>query len=126
MGRVVHVTAASRNHNETNVGGTEAGLDKSTDPEELRGWLEQLATRGVETGVKPVPPSIKESKLKGIPADGVVIGTPATSETETFALSALCEGVKAAETGREFGREGFAPAVATLARAGRFAGNGWL
>lgn len=35
--------------------------------------------RGVDTGVNPVPPSIRESKLNGIPLVGVVIGIPATS-----------------------------------------------
>ena len=78
----------------------------------------------MDTGVNPVPPSINDSKLNGIPAEGVVIGTPATSATDTFALSVLCEGVKAADTGREFGRDGFTPIVASLASAGRFAGVG--
>lgn len=42
-----------------------------------RGCLfwEQLGTRGPETGVKPVPPSMRESKLN-MPVEGVCIATP--------------------------------------------------
>jgi hypothetical protein len=69
---------------------------------------------------------MSDSKLNGIPAEGVVMGTPATSETDTAALRVLREGVKAVATGSEFGREGFTPAVASLARAGLFGGMGWL
>lgn len=38
-------------------------------------------TRGVETGVSPVPPPISESKLNVIPVEGVEIGIPMTSQT---------------------------------------------
>jgi hypothetical protein len=69
---------------------------------------------------------MRDSKLNGIPAEGVVMGTPATSETDTAALRVLREGVKAVATGRELGREGFTPAVASLARAGLLGGMGWL
>lgn len=37
--------------------------------------------RGVETGVKPVPPPIRESKLKVMPVEGVEIGIPMISDT---------------------------------------------
>lgn len=67
---------------------------------------------------------MRESKLNGIPAEGVVIGMPATSETDTAAFRVLSEGVKAAATGRELGREGFTPAVASVAKLGLFAGVG--
>lgn len=39
---------------------------------------EQFGTNGAETGVKPVPPSISESKLN-IPVDGVCMATPLIS-----------------------------------------------
>jgi hypothetical protein len=67
---------------------------------------------------------MRESKLNGIPAEGVVIGMPATSETDTAAFRVLSEGVKAAATGRELGREGLTPAVASLANMGLFGGVG--
>lgn len=39
-------------------------------------FVEELfGTRGPETGVSPVPPSIRESKLK-VPVEGVWMGTP--------------------------------------------------
>lgn len=56
------------------------------------------------TGVNPVPPSMRESKFKAIPADGVVIGTPATSEI----VVGTGFGWKT-ETGRELGLDGLLP-----------------
>jgi hypothetical protein len=41
-------------------------------------------TKGAETGVSPVPPTINESKLNWIPVDGVVIEIPAMSVTLLF------------------------------------------
>lgn len=41
--------------------------------------VEQEGINGVETGVRPVPPSINDSKLNAMPLVGVVIGIPATS-----------------------------------------------
>jgi hypothetical protein len=64
---------------------------------------------------------MRESKLNGIPAEGVVIGMPATSETDTAAFRV---GVKAVATGRELGRDGFTPAVASVAKMGLFGGVG--
>lgn len=72
------------------------------------------------TGVSPVPPSIRESKLKGMPADGVVIGTPATSRT----VVGPGFGGKD-ENGSELGLEGlFPPDVAGSAIIGFFGGLG--
>lgn len=83
-----------------------AAADAALPPKFLC-WLEHEGARP-ETGVKPVPPSIKESKLKGIPADGVVMGTPATSESAP-PQPILPPGVKAVvaeDTGKEEGRCG--------------------
>lgn len=91
----------SLNQRDTSFVGTESGLERSIQPE-FRCWLEQDGTKGPETGVKPVPPSINESKLNGIPAVGVVIGTPATSDVGADA-NIFLEGVKEA-TGNEVGR----------------------
>lgn len=56
----------------------ESGLDRSlTVPEPLcLCWVEQEGANGPDTGVSPVPPSISESKLKRMPAVGVVMGMP--------------------------------------------------
>lgn len=56
---------------------------------------------GVDTGVNPVPPSIRESKLKGMPLDGVVIGTPATS-FEVFINEGVSTVLNCNESGRSF------------------------
>lgn len=68
---------------ETSLVGTESGLERSTHDEFLC-WLEQEGIIGPETGVNPVPPSINESKLKGIPEVGVVIGIPGPSFVTGF------------------------------------------
>lgn len=67
-------------HKLTSFGGFASGELRSTAERLLLCWVEQDGISGVETGVSPVPPSISESKLKGIPLEGVVMGTPATSE----------------------------------------------
>lgn len=73
------------------------------------------------TGVNPVPPSISESKLKGMPAEGVVIGTPATSST---VVGPGFDGKE--ENLRELGLEGLFPSeVARSAMRGFFGGLGW-
>lgn len=64
----------------------------------------ELGTRGPATGVSPVPPSIKESKLK-IPVDGVWMGIPGRSLLRTPAK--VCEGVNVNGTANELGRFGF-------------------
>lgn len=59
----------------TNLEGSLVGVTSS------KGCLfceEQLGTRGPETGVRPVPPSMRESKLN-IPVDGVCMATPLIS-----------------------------------------------
>lgn len=50
--------------------------------------------------MSPVPPSIKESKFKGIPVDGVVMDIPAISEAVERRF--VCEA-----TGNEVGLDGF-------------------
>lgn len=42
--------------------------------------------RGADTGVKPVPPTMRESKLNCIPVEGVVIDMPAISDRLFFTL----------------------------------------
>lgn len=63
-----------------------------------------VGTRGPATGVNPVPPSIRLSKLK-IPADGVEMGMPLKSLLRTPAN--VCDGVKVNGTANELGRFGF-------------------
>lgn len=41
---------------------------------------EHDGTMGFASGVIPEPPSMRDSKLKTIPVDGVLIGIPAMSE----------------------------------------------
>ena len=67
----------AEHHKLTSLGVTASGELRSTHPPAvLRCWLEQEGTRGPDTGVSPVPPSISESKLNGSPLLGVEIGTP--------------------------------------------------
>lgn len=68
------------------------------DDDEVVGYV---GTRGCETGVKPVPPSIKLSKLNMTPFDGVEIETPAIS-----AIFLHWDGVMANGTASELGRFG--------------------
>lgn len=56
------------------------------------------------TGVSPVPPSIKLSKLN-MPVDGVLTETPAISET--FFRARKSDGLRFAGTLRDEGRLGF-------------------
>lgn len=60
-----------------------------------------VGTSGCETGVKPVPPSMRLSKLNMTPFDGVEIETPAMS-----AMFLHCDGVMANGTASELGRFG--------------------
>lgn len=83
----------------------------------LRCCVLQEGMRGVETGVKPVPPTMSESKLNCIPVDGVVIGTPAIS----IALFLLMGAVAA--TLRELGRLGFEIGTAELSMIRLAAGS---
>lgn len=74
---------SSHHHKVISLGGMDdSGLDKSI-PEEFLCCVEQDGMIGVRpvplTGVKPVPPSIRESKFNGSADEGVVIDTPATS-----------------------------------------------
>ena len=66
-------------HKLTSLGGFASGELRSTAERLFLCCEEQDGISGVETGVRPVPPSMRESKLKGIPLEGVVIGIPATS-----------------------------------------------
>jgi hypothetical protein len=58
----------------------------------------------IDTGVSPVPPSIRLSKLN-MPVDGVLTAMPAISET--FFPAIKSEGFKFGGTGRNEGRFGF-------------------
>lgn len=66
----------------TSFGGPPASGELRSGAGRFLCWLLQDGTNGADTGVNPVPPSIKLSKLKGIPVDGVVIGIPIASETD--------------------------------------------
>lgn len=72
------------------------------------------------TGVNPVPPSMRESKFNAIPADGVVMGTPATSEIVVGTGLGWNT-----ETGSELGLDGLLPPQdARSANIGLFGGLG--
>lgn len=64
--------------------------------------VEHDGIRGVETGVRPVPPSIRDSKLNGMPLVGVVIGIPATS-SDGFMKHGVSTVLKARVSGLSFG-----------------------
>lgn len=64
--------------------------------------VEHDGIKGVETGVRPVPPSIKDSKLNGIPLVGVVIGMAATS-IDGFMKAGVSTVLKASVSGLSFG-----------------------
>ena len=66
-------------------------------------------TKGAETGVSPVPPTINESKLNCMPVDGVVIGIPVKSLTLLFLPIGAVD-----ITFKEFGLLGFEIGTAEL------------
>lgn len=75
----------------------------------LRCWVLQEGIRGAETGVRPVPPTINESKLNWMPVDGVLMLIPASSETF---LGPKQGGT--VDTFKELGRLGLAMGTAEL------------
>lgn len=93
---------SSWRHKLTSFGGLASGELRSTAERLFLCWLEHEGMSGVETGVSPVPPSIRESKLNGIPLEGVVIGTPATSEA-VFMNVGVSTVLNCNESGRSFG-----------------------
>jgi hypothetical protein len=89
-------------HKLTSFGGFASGELRSTAERLFLCCVEHDGIRGVETGVRPVPPSIKDSKLNGIPLVGVVIGIPATS-IEGFMKDGVSTVLKASVSGLSFG-----------------------
>lgn len=55
----------------------------------LRCCVLHEGTRGPETGVRPVPPTINESKLNWIPAEGVLMGMPRSAAEVAMVLSTV-------------------------------------
>lgn len=66
----------------TSLGGPLASGELRSTAGKFLCWVLQDGTKGAETGVKPVPPSIKLSKLNGIPVDGVEMGIPVASDND--------------------------------------------
>lgn len=93
---------SSWRHKLTSFGGLASGELRSTAERLFLCCVEQDGIRGVETGVKPVPPSIRESKLNGIPLVGVVIGIPATSN-DGFMNEGVSTVLKVNESGLSLG-----------------------
>lgn len=75
-------SSSSWRHKLTSFGGFASGELRSTADKLFLCCVEHDGIKGVETGVRPVPPSINDSKLKGMPLVGVVIGIPAMSSDD--------------------------------------------
>lgn len=93
---------SSWRHKLTNFGGFASGELRSTADRLFLCCVEQDGMRGVETGVRPVPPSINDSKLNGMPLVGVVIGIPATSK-DGFMKDGVSTVLNASVSGLSFG-----------------------
>lgn len=93
---------SSWRHKLTSFGGFASGELRSTADRLFLCCVEHDGIRGVETGVRPVPPSIRDSKLNGIPLVGVVIGIPATSN-DGFMKDGVSTVLKASVSGLSLG-----------------------
>ena len=93
---------SSWRHKLTSFGGFASGELRSTADRLFLCCVEQEGINGVETGVRPVPPSINDSKLNGMPLVGVVIGIPATSN-DGFMNAGVSTVLNVSVSGRSFG-----------------------
>lgn len=94
-------SASSWRHKLTSLGFASGEL-RSTADRLLLCCVEHDGIKGVVTGVRPVPPSMRESKLNGIPLVGVVIGIPVTS-IELFIKDGVSTVLKANVSGLSLG-----------------------